>query len=378
MSFKTYSLTISKDKTRKGKYSLLEKLYNENIIVANNYLNLKKEYKKTNPWNKDIKKQFYHDSRKMFPSVYSKMIQQTMKKIDSSTSSYKKLQKTTYINCPIVLDGQTVNLQKTNGRFMWFLRLPKLKINIPLIGFNSSKKISKAKSIKHIEITKNNSGVFYVHVVCEVESKSIKDNKNIVGIDINVSNISCSNGERYNLKPYIHKKLEYRKHKNKNDIMNWSKDYVHKLTTNIANSFEKNNVGHIVLEDLTNIRKSCSKKNGTSKGKHLNYLINNCFPFRMFQTFLSYKCIERGINVNFVNPKNTSKICNYCKSIDTTRNKQNHLFCNNCQKSFNADFNAGKNIRDFLVDEWENSENSVGTSKTLNNSQKEDSTFRCE
>jgi len=85
------------------------------------------------------------------------------------------------------------------------------------------------------------------------------------------------------------------------------------LTTQIANDFQQKGIDVLVLENLKDLRKSASRKRGTSKGKLINYIINS-MPYSMFQNFLKYKCLDRGIKVEKIHPAYTSKTCSRCGS----------------------------------------------------------------
>ena len=122
--------------------------------------------------------------------------------------------------------------------------------------------------------------------------------------------------------------------------------YLHKLTTQISKDLSTQGVEVLVLENLKNLRKSASRKNGTSKGKMINYIINS-FPHSMFQNFLKYKCLNLGIKVEFINPAYTSKTCSKCGSLNTSRPKQETFVCNDCNFQLNADLNGSRNIEKF-------------------------------
>ncbi len=86
-------------------------------------------------------------------------------------------------------------------------------------------------------------------------------------------------------------------------------------TIQIADELQQKGIDVLVLEDLRSLRKSASKKLGSSKGKMINYIIN-LMPYGMFQKFLKYKCLDRGIRVETINPTNTSKTCSRYGSIN--------------------------------------------------------------
>ena len=53
----------------------------------------------------------------------------------------------------------------------------------------------------------------------------------------------------------------------------------------------------------------------------------------------------KGVPVNFVDPRNTSRQCNVCKHIEKSNRKSQELFlCKKCGYTTNADYNAAINI----------------------------------
>jgi len=100
------------------------------------------------------------------------------------------------------------------------------------------------------------------------------------------------------------------------------------------------------FNNLRSLRKSASRKLGSSKGKMINYIINS-MPYGMFQKFLKYKCLDRSIKVETINPAYTSKTCSRCNSRNTLRPKQDQFMCLDCDFQLNADLNGSRNIEMF-------------------------------
>ena len=149
--------------------------------------------------------------------------------------------------------------------------------------------------------------------------------------------------------------------KNKNS-QNYTKDFLHKLTTKVSKDLSNQEIEVLVLEDLRNLRKSASRKLGTSKGKKLNYIINS-MSFGLFQNFLEYKCLDLGILVEKINPVYTSKTCSRCKSSNTSRSNatSDRFVCNDCKFQLSADLNGSRNIEKFYMkSQWATSESIPG------------------
>ena len=183
-------------------------------------------------------------------------------------------------------------------------------------------------------------------VVKEIDDPSSLKNK-IVGCDVNYKRIVFSNNIFYNIKQLAHRKIEHKKHKQtKRNLNNYTKDYLHKLTTQISKDLYLEGIDVLVLENLKNMRKSSSRKLGTSKGKMINYIINS-MPYSMFQNYLEYKCLNLDIKVEKINPAYTSKTCSKCSSRNTQRPSQSDFICLDCNFHLNADLNGSRNIEKF-------------------------------
>lgn len=112
------------------------------------------------------------------------------------------------------------------------------------------------------------------------------------------------------------------------------RDVNHKVSRQIVDGLSTGDV--IVLENLKNIRRQ------KSKGRRLNRLLNR-WSFNQLQTFLSYKAEEKGVGVEFINPRYTSQLCSVCGQKG---NRQRGFFSCDCGYSGNADLNASLNIRE--------------------------------
>jgi len=148
--------------------------------------------------------------------------------------------------------------------------------------------------------------------------------------DVNLTNITALvNGRvvRYNLKQLYHihrvyeikrrkiQKLSKHKPKTAKRLMekysrrerNRVKDFIHKLTTKIAEELSEIESGAI-LENLKNI-----KSGVLCKSKNLNRKLSK-WNARQFQFMLEYKLKWLGLPVKYINPKNSSKICPLCQA----------------------------------------------------------------
>ena len=113
---------------------------------------------------------------------------------------------------------------------------------------------------------------------------------------------------------------------------------VHVASKRLVNWADSVGARKIVLEDLSNIREASK-----SKGKTLRSRINR-WPYGKFTFCVTYKAASKGVSVEVVSPKNTSRMCHRCGHIDKS-NRDGFLFkCTSCGYTADADWNASKNI----------------------------------
>ncbi|TFF97611.1 MAG: hypothetical protein EU547_03865 [Promethearchaeota archaeon] len=95
----------------------------------------------------------------------------------------------------------------------------------------------------------------------------------------------------------------------------------------------------MALEDLTHIRNQFQKK---QKGKRLTQRMNS-LPFRKLQTYIEYKALKKSIAVEYIDPKNTTKECHRCGTINNVGYKRAYK-CRKCGLTYERDLNASINI----------------------------------
>ncbi len=114
----------------------------------------------------------------------------------------------------------------------------------------------------------------------------------------------------------------------------------HQISKEIINLALEHNVGTIKMEDLTGISKNSNE-----------YFLKS-WSYYQLQSFIIYKAKEQGINIIFVNPRNTSRTCNVCGNVDKLNRNQTDVKkfactnpdCCDYQVVKDADINAAINI----------------------------------
>lgn len=114
--------------------------------------------------------------------------------------------------------------------------------------------------------------------------------------------------------------------------LNRTKDTNHKVSHAIVD-FAKKHRSVIVMEDLSGVRKSKIKR--PTERRQWSYY--------QLQTFITYKAALVGIPIYYINPKNTSKECSRCGTINIPNGKQYKCSCGNLShRDINAAFTIAK------------------------------------
>lgn len=119
---------------------------------------------------------------------------------------------------------------------------------------------------------------------------------------------------------------------------NFSKTYNHTLSKQIVDYAVKNNIGTIRMEKLD------------SKGFKDKKVLGN-WTYYQLQTMIENKASLKGIEIEYVNPAYTSKVCSNCGSYkenfvlgNRDGDDKRHFHCGNCGLNINSDDNASRNI----------------------------------
>ncbi len=291
-------------------------------------------------------KKLYNHCRKYFPDLNSKILQNFISLYQPKAG--RKLPKHKPIRPGIFVD-QAFNIQinPKNKLTNFWLRFSRR--NFPLLGKYLKTRILDPSKVKLIQIFRNSKGLYckLSYVIERVEPK-VQNPLKIIGLDVNTKRIVLSNNIFYSIKKLFHRKIEHFKNNQRGrNLENYTKDFLHKLTSQISKDLFAKGTEVLVLEDLKGLRKSASRKLGTSKGKKLNYIINS-MSYGMFRDFLEYKCLDLGIKVETIHPAYTSKTCSRCnEKKNTLRPRQAEFVCRDCNFKLDADLNGSRNIEKF-------------------------------
>ena len=227
-----------------------------------------------------------------------------------------------------------------------------------------------AGKVKNVTISHDSLG-WHVSFACEIEHKAVPTSLPPVGIDRGVANaIALSTGDMPEFPIETIKMLD-RRCRNTQKAMARRKrgsthhavmrrrgaalkakaarirrHWNHVQTRRIARCF-----GIVCLEDLriSNMTASArgtiaepGKKVRQKAGLNRSILEHG---WHQFEVFLTYKLTAAGGEIRLVNPRNTSRRCSVCHTVDARNRKSQALFqCVACGHKAHADVNAAVNI----------------------------------
>ena len=259
---------------------------------------------------------------------------------------------------------QGISLTNQLSRKVGQAQLPKLGIT----RFTKSRELEG--KTKHVTISKTHRN-WFIAFNCELDIPVPKEiPQSQIGIDRGITTFAqCSDGKailgisplKKNLKKLA--KLQRKLSKKKRFSANWKKtkqrigklhyhvanlrkDFLHKISTQLAQSHSLIVMEDLRTKDMTRSAKGTKENPGTNvKAKSsLNRSILDQ-GWHMFQQFLSYKLNWRGGELILISPRNTSLKCRICgQTSKENRINQAKFQCIQCGHTEDADLNASINI----------------------------------
>jgi putative transposase len=236
------------------------------------------------------------------------------------------------------------------------------QIKLPKIGLVKMKQhrvIPSEQKIKSATISKTPSGKYYISILVEYDFIppiiSLDKNK-ALGLDYASHSfyVDSQNREADYPKFYRNTQIKLAKEQRKLSLMKYSsnnyykqklkvaklhehisnqrKDWIHKLSTELANEYD-----YICVEDINMQNMAQSLKLGKS---------TNDNGFGMFRTILGYKLQDRGkrlIKIDKWFP--SSKMCRFCGNVNKDLTLADRVWTCSCGETLNRDENAAINIK---------------------------------
>jgi len=291
-----------------------------------------------------------------FREVYSKTLQYECYRLFSNLSALKVLKGNHRKVGRLRFKGRgwfkTINYNQSGysleGKILHLSKIGDIKIKVhrEVIG-----------DIKQIQI-KRELDKWYAIIITN-ENKVISCGERVIGIDLGINNyLVDSDGNKIDNPRILEQNLQKLKHlqkelsrkkkgsNNRNKakirlqklhlkITNKRTDFLHKLTTNLVKDCKI-----IIMEDL-NIK-------NMSENKYFNSRNMMDCSWGKFATLLDYKAESAGCQVTKVNPKNTSKMCSKCGSIQDMPLYERTYKCK-CGLVLDRDYNSAINILNKLA-----------------------------
>jgi len=327
-------------------------IYNKMLADKIDYYNQTKQtlnntpaqYKEEFPWLKEVDSLALANSQLQLRTAYSNFFRDT--KIGFPKFKSKKRDNNSYTT------NNQANLIEIFDSDR-YIKLPKVK----RLRIKCHRKVTE--HIKSVTITKEPTQKYYISLLVEYEKEQPNPNlslENGIGLDYSSPHFYVDNQGNKGEYPKFYrqaqdklareqKKLSNMKYGSNNyakqkikvakiheHIANQRKDWLHKLSTRLANNYD-----YIFVEDL--------KMDAISKLLHLGKATSDN-GFGIFRNYLKYKTEERGklfVKIDKWFP--SSKKCSFCGEINSGLTLQDREWtCSSCGKHHMRDINAAINI----------------------------------
>jgi len=198
-------------------------------------------------------------------------------------------------------------------------------------------------------------GDFYLYTTCDVPDDAPIDPEGWLGVDLGVVNIAVdSDGEMHSGSTIKNVRYRHRRLRKKlqskgtlgtrrrlKNLSGKERRFAHHVNHTISKRLvekAQDTVRGIALEDLKGIRDRITVKKSQRAGLH-------SWSFYDLRQKIAYKAQLRGVPVEYVNPRNTSRQCSECGCVDRrNRKSQDRFSCIQCGFVAHADYNAAVNI----------------------------------
>jgi len=199
-------------------------------------------------------------------------------------------------------------------------------------------------------------GEFYLMLVVEVPEPPKGKPIDFIGVDLGIVNIATtSDGKEYSgatvrgmrhRHARLRRKLQKKGTKSAKRLLKKRRKKEQRFATHVNHCISKQIVSDakdtqrgIAMEDLGGIRE---RVNTVKKAQRREL---SSWAFYQLRQFVTYKAILAGVDIKFVDPRNTSRTCPKCGNINKKNRKSQSKFeCTCCGYVANADINAACNI----------------------------------
>jgi len=304
-------------------------------------------------WEHGIFSQFklhklaYHEARRLFPTLSSQVVVRCIARV---ADAYKLDRKTRREFKPLSAVSYDARILR------WYVL--RQEVSIWAIGGRLRLSYEVGERQRALLTTLQgeadlvfSDGVFYLSQVCNVEEPPITEPQGFLGVDLGIKNIATdSDGNQYagghlnGLRARharLRAKLQHKSTKSAKRLLKKRSRKEHRLSHHVNHVISKRLVERakdttrgIALEDLKGIRERVSVRKA-----HRRQL--NSWAFYDLRQKIEYKAKLAGVMVRLVDPRNTSRTCPVCGSIDKANRPDQATFrCQACGFSGHADIIA--------------------------------------
>ena len=298
-----------------------------------------------------IHKICYYEVRERF-GLSSQMAVRAIGKVSESYKVNKKTFHTFHDTGAMVYDQRILSF---DGLEIASLLTLDGRVKVPMVLGDYHQGLLYGKRVRGQADLILQDGVFYLLLVVDLPEPPKIDVKEFLGVDLGVVNIATtSDGKEYSGSAvrgirYRHvalrKKLQKKGTKSAKRLLKkrrrkeqrFATDVNHCISKQIV-SVAKDNEHGIAMEDLGGIRERLTVRKAQRREL-------SSWAFAQLRQFVTYKAVLAGVEIQFVDPRNTSRTCTKCDNIDKKNRKtQSHFECTACGFVANADINAAINI----------------------------------
>jgi putative transposase len=270
----------------------------------------------------------------------------------------KKASKPTFTSPHVVYDHRTatfhdeyVSLATTDGRIEADYVLPDEDSDTPHAEYLFADEYETTGAELH---RKHGEWQLHIHCKTEVESdtpgQATTTHGTVLGVDLGVNNLAVtSTGTFWTGDEFDHWRREYEKrrgslqqcgtrwaHENMQAVGRKEegrfKMTLHRISNELVAEARNHECSAIAFENLTDIR----ERTGASWGHK--------WAFNRLYEYVEYKAEQYGIDVEQVDPENTSRRCSHCGFTHPDNRDDEAFECLKCGYENHADYNAAKNI----------------------------------
>ena len=246
-------------------------------------------------------------------------------------------------------DGKSINLDSrfwklcaSYNSFDFWVSLAsignKIKLYLPIKDHKHNKKFKDWKRVGSCRLLRNN-GKYKIELIYEKETPVISKEKNALALDLGINSlITASNGNQIgNSFKQLLNELNNKEQGSRS--YNKKLTQIHQYIRWCVNQLDLKDISDLVLEDLKCIQIGTKTRVNKATRKLLNK-----WNLGLLHRVIEQKCEENCVYLHYVDPKNTSRTCPKCGSIDKKNRNGEFFKCVNCGYEVNADLNATMNI----------------------------------